>query len=224
VAYAERDGLLHALMAAARELDPDPWVQFDADPDYPPRMEVPTRAHAPSVEALRGASVLSRHYSEEELRHFAGDALDGLGLDWEDFGGAAVGRTERALRLLCWAEHVGLLHEVLAEARQHKPSAWVEHDEDPDSAPELAPPPADHPALDEGDLRIASALTARFSRGQLKALAFEIFHPALGLDWTDFGGPGTTKREWVERVVWYAREMGLLSALLGLARDRQPRG
>ena len=221
VAHAEHNGFLHSLMAAARELDPGPWVQFDADSGYPPRMEVPTRAHSPSPEALRSAAVLSRHYSEEELRSFSEDSLDGLGVDWDDFGGVAVGRTERALRLLCWAEHVGLFHEVLDVARQHKPSAWVEHDEDPACAPPLMPLPLDHPALDAGDLRIASALTARFSRGQLKALAFEIFHPALGLDWTDFGGPGTTKREWVERVVWYAREMGLLSALLALARDRE---
>lgn len=221
VAYAERDGFLHSLMAAARELDPEPWVQFDADPHYPPRLEVPTRAHGPSPAALRAAAVFSRHYGEEALRAFAGDALDGLGLDWDDFGGAAVGRSERVLRLVCWAEHVGLFNELLDVGRQHKPSAWLEHDEDPASAPPLGPLPLEHPALEEGDLRIASALTLRFSRGQLKALAFEIFHPALHLDWTDFGGPGTTKREWVERVVWYAREVGLLNPLLALARDRQ---
>ncbi|HEY8208814.1 MAG TPA: hypothetical protein VIG99_15095 [Myxococcaceae bacterium] len=221
VAYAERDGFLHSLMAAARELDPEPWVQFDADAHYPPRLAVPTRARAPSPAALRAAAVLSRHYGEEELRVFSDDALDGLGLDWDDFGGSAVGRSERTLRLVCWAENVGLFHELLDVARQHKPGAWLEYDEDPDAATPLGPLPLEHPALDEGDLRIASALTLRFSRGQLKALAYEIFHSALGLEWTDFGGPGTTKREWVERVVWYAREVGLLNALLGLARDRQ---
>ncbi|HVE85141.1 MAG TPA: hypothetical protein VND93_19955 [Myxococcales bacterium] len=221
VAYAEKEGFLHALMAAARELDPDPWVQFDADPLYPPGVEMPTRADAPSRPARRAAAVLSRHFDEEELRLLSEDLLDGLGVDWDDFGGAAVGRSERALRLLCWAEHVGIFGEALDVGRQHKPGAWVEHDEDPEAGAGPRPLPVEHPALEDGDLRIANALTSRFSRAQLKALAFEVFHPALGLDWTDFGGPGTIKSEWVERVVWYAREVGLLSVLLSRARDRQ---
>lgn len=215
VAYAEREGFLHALMASARELDPAPWLHFDSDPGYPPQMEVPARAHGASPAVQRAAAVLSRRYSEDELRRLTQVALDGLGVDWDDFGGTAVGRSERALRLACWAEHVGLLRDVLEVARQIKPGAWEE-------AVPAGPPvlPEEHPALDIGDLRIALTLMERFSRAKLKELAHDVFRERLGLDWTDFGGPGTTKREWVERVVWYAREVGLLNILLGLARGR----
>lgn len=221
VAYAEREGFLHHLIASARELDADPWYQFDADRAYPPAMAVPTRPPAsPPEETLRAAAVLSRHYAEDQLRRLARDALDGLGLDWDDFGGPAVGRSERAVRLICWAEKSHLLDDVMEVARQIKPRAWEDYDDNPKSVP-VVPVPSEPPALEETDIRVANTLSSRFSRSELKALAYETFQAALGLDWTDFGGPGTTKREWVERVIWYAREMGLLNAFLARARDWQ---
>jgi hypothetical protein len=218
VAYAEREGFLHTLMASARELDPEPWYQFEADPAYPPAMAVPVRPHAPPQAALRVAAVLSRHYAEDQLRKLAHDALDGLGLDWDDFGGSAVGRSERAVRLVAWAHHNQLLDDVMEVARQIRPRAWEDYDANPEEVP-VVTPPVQPPALEEADVRVANTLSGRFSRSELKALAYQTFQAALGLDWTDFGGPGTTKREWVERVIWYAREVGLLNTLLARARD-----
>jgi hypothetical protein len=157
--------------------------------------------------------MLAQAHDTEELRTLAFD----VGLDWDEFGGAEIGKSERIARIASWAQQHGLMDELMAASRRENPQAWKRFDAD-----KAWPPPAPFPTvadkLPSGETaRISRLLGRAFSEEELHTLAFD-----MGLSWDDFGDPGVGKQEALDRLVAYAARQGSLETLVTQARKQNP--